>query len=427
LARDRFGVTRSDATILHVDLDAFFAAVEQLDDPSLRGRPVIVGGLGGRGVVSTCSYEARRFGVHSAMPMARARTACPQATFLTPRMARYVEKSHEVMAILASLSPLVEQLSIDEAFIDVAGARRMLGAPAEIAATIRRRVLDEAGLRLSVGAASTKFLAKLSSDLAKPDGVLVVAPGTEQDFLAGLQVSRLWGVGPATLTKLERMGVRTIGDVAALDEQVLIGALGSSLGRHLHALAHNDDTRAVVPERDTKSIGAEETFGADLRTVAQCERELVRLADRACARLRGASLSARTVNIKIRFGDFETRTRARTLPEATDVSTVVLDVARALLREFDVGRGVRLLGVSLSQLDGAPVTQATLDLTGEAQSDGRVRSERRAAVERAVDEVRGRFGTRAVGPATLVEVNERDGPNDRSGETERPERGEMSR
>jgi DNA polymerase-4 len=397
---------RRDATILHVDLDAFFAAVEQLDDPALRGRPVIVGGLGNRGVVSTASYEARAFGVRSAMPMARARQACPQATFLSPRMARYVEKSHEVMAILGSISPLVEQLSIDEAFVDVAGARRMLGGPSEIAATIRRRVLDEAGLCLSVGVASTKFLAKLASDLAKPDGVLVVAPGTEHSVLAPLPVSRLWGVGPATMTKLERMGLRTIGDVAAIEEQTLVGALGSGLGRHLHALARNDDPREVVPERDTKSIGAEETFAADLHTIPQCERELVRLTDRACARLRRAGLTARTVNVKIRFGNFETRTRARTLPEATDVSTVVLDVARELLAEFDVGRGVRLLGVALSRLDAVAGLQATLDLTGDPQSEQQCRTERRAAVERAVDEVRDRFGSLAVGPATLVEPNE---------------------
>ena len=397
---------RTDATILHVDLDAFFAAVEQLDDPSLRGRPVIVGGLGNRGVVSTASYEARAFGVRSAMPMARARKACPHATFVSPRMARYVDKSHEVMAILASVSPLVEQLSIDEAFIDVAGARRMLGGPAEIAATIRRRVLDEAGLCLSVGVASTKFLAKLASDLAKPDGVLVVEPGTEAAFLAPLPVSRLWGVGPATMTKLERMGLRTIGDVAALDDQALVGSLGSSLGRHLHALACNDDPRPVVPERDAKSIGAEETFGRDLHSIAQCEREIVRLADRACARLRSAQLVARTVNVKIRFADFETRTRARTLSEATNVSTVVLDVARALLTEFDFGRGVRLLGVSLSQLDGSVAVQTTLDLAGDTETDHRDRTERRAAVERAVDEVRDRFGARAVGPATLVEPGE---------------------
>jgi DNA polymerase-4 len=307
------------------------------------------------------------------------------------------------MAVLASVSPLVEQLSIDEAFVDVAGARRMLGGPEEIAATIRRRVLDEAGLCLSAGVASTKFLAKLASDLAKPDGVLVIEPGTEQAFLAPLPVSRLWGVGPATKTKLERMGLRTIGDVAALDEQMLVGALGSSLGHHLHALARNDDPRPVVPERDAKSIGAEETFGRDLHSMPECERELVRLTDRACTRLRSAGLVARTVNVKIRFGDFETRTRARTLSEATNVSTVVLEVARALLAEFDFGRGVRLLGVALSQLDGAVAVQTTLDLTGEAQSEQRGRTERRAAVERAVDEVRDRFGSRAVGPATLVD------------------------
>jgi DNA polymerase-4 len=394
---------RAAATILHVDLDAFFAAVEQLDDPNLRGKPVIVGGLGNRGVVSTASYEARAFGVRSAMPMARARQACPGAVFVSPRMARYVEKSHEVMAVLASVSPLVEQLSIDEAFVDVAGARRMLGEPRAIAALIRRRVLEEAGLSISVGVASTKFLAKLGSDMAKPDGVLYVEPGTETAFLAPLPVSRLWGVGPATLTKLERMGLRTIGDVAAADQDVLVRTLGSSLGRHLFALARNDDPRAVVPEREAKSIGAEETFAADLHTAAQCERELVRLTDRACARLRTAGSSARTVNVKIRFGDFETRTRARTLAEATDVSTVVLDVARDLLAEFDVGRGVRLLGVSLSQLDDAATTQTMFDLTGEAESEQRARTERRAAVERAVDEVRDRFGSRSVGPATLVE------------------------
>jgi DNA polymerase-4 len=400
---------RADATILHVDLDAFFASVEQLDRPELRGKPVIVGGLANRGVVSTASYEARTYGVRSAMPMARARKACPHAIFVSPRMSRYVDKSHEVMAILASISPLVEQLSIDEAFIDVAGARRMLGEPAAIAATIRRRVLAEVGLPISVGVASTKFLAKLAGDLAKPDGVMVVEPGTELAVLAPLPVSRLWGVGPATLTKLERMGLRPIGDVAAAGEQTLVRTLGSSLGSHLYALARNDDPREVIPEHAAKSIGAEETFGVDLRTESACARELVRLADRACARLRGAGLNARTVNLKIRFADFETRTRARTLAEATDISTVVVGVARELLSEFDVGRGVRLLGVSLSQLDATVAVQTTLDLHGDpagADHERPVSAERRAAVERAVDEVRERFGARSVGPATLVEPSE---------------------
>jgi DNA polymerase-4 len=397
---------RTHASILHVDLDAFFAAVEQLDGPNLRGRPVVVGGLGPRGVVSTASYEARVFGVRSAMPMSRARKACPQATFLSPRMSRYGEKSREVMAILGSVSPLVEQLSIDEAFIDVAGAGRLLGDPRRIAADIRRRVHDEAGLTCSVGVATTKFLAKLLSDAAKPDGILVIEPGREQAYLAPLPASRLWGVGPKTFAKLRRMGVRTIGDVAALDEQTLVGALGASLGAHVAALARNDDPRAVVPEREVKSIGAEETYATDLHTAAECERELVRVADRACARLRAAGSVARTVNLKIRFANFETRTRARTLADATDVGAVVLGVARELLAEFDVRRGVRLLGVSLSQLAAGTAIQEELDLTGAHTNEDRERTDRRAAVDRAVDEVRGRFGARAVGPATLVEPDD---------------------
>jgi DNA polymerase IV len=396
---------RDSATFLHVDLDAFFAAVEQLDDPTLRGRPVVVGGLGNRGVVSTASYEARAFGVQSAMPMARARKACPHATFLAPRGRRYAEKSAEVMAILGTVTPLVEQLGIDEAFLDVAGARRLLGTPAEIAALIRRRVVDETGLTISVGAASTKFLAKLSSDLAKPDGVLLVEPGTERDFLAPLPASRLWGVGPATLRKLERMGVRTIGDVARLDEQVLTGALGASLGAHLHALARNDDPRAIVVDRAAKSIGAEETYARDLTTRDECDRELVRLVDRTCARVRKSELVARTLTLKVRFGDFETRTRAHTLADATDVSTIIVGAARELLSAFDVTRGVRLLGVSLSQLRERPLTQSVLDLVDDA-ADEHQRSERRAAIEHAVDEVRERFGSQAVRPATLVRKEE---------------------
>ena len=400
---------RAGAPVLHVDLDAFFAAVEQLDDPSLRGKPVIVGGLGNRGVVSTASYEARPYGVNSAMPMARARKACPHAVFLSPRMSRYAEKSREVMAILGDVTPLVEQLSVDEAFLDVAGARRLIGAPVEVAALIRRRIHEEAGLTASVGVASTKFLAKLASELAKPDGLLEVPAGEERAFLAPLPVTRLWGVGPATLRKLERIGLRTIGDVAAIDGAVLEHALGVSLGAHLHALALNDDPRAVVPERDTKSIGAEETFGKDLRTRRACERELVRLADRVCARLRQAHLTTRTITLKIRFGDFETRTRAHTLTERTDVSTLVLETARALLAEFDPARGIRLLGVSCSHLDGStPVAQTMLALDDDA-NEQHERTERRAAVERVVDIVRERFGNRAVGPAALVEPAGRDG------------------
>ena len=410
---------RSETTILHVDLDAFFASVEQLDFPELRGQPVIVGGLGMRGVVSTASYEARKYGVHSAMPMARARKACPNGRYRSPRMARYVEKSQEVMAVLESVTPLVEPLSIDEAFLDVAGARRLYGEPVTIAHLIRTRVADETGLTISIGAASTKFLAKLGSDLAKPDGLLVVPVGTEKEFLAPLPTSRLWGVGPQTRKKLDRMGIRTIGDIAQLDEAVLVNALGAALGRHVHALANNDDPRPVVTGREAKSIGAEETFATDLRTRAECERELVRLTDRACARLRPAGLAARTITLKIRFADFETKTRARTLAEATNVGPVILDAARELMSEFDLSRGVRLLGVSFSQLGDVPAIQATLDLTGGGLTgpgdtdarfaDGqRERSDRHLAVERAMDEARDRFGARAVRPAALIDPAPRE-------------------
>jgi DNA polymerase-4 len=391
----------TDASILHLDLDAFYASVEQFDDPALRGRPVIVGGLGGRGVVAAASYEARAFGVRSAMPMGRARRACPQAAFLAPRFDRYSEKSREVMAILESVTPLVEQLSIDEAFLDVAGARRLLGTGVEIAELLRARVRAEAGLVASVGVATTKFLAKLASDMAKPDGLLAVAPGTEEAFLAPLPVTRLWGVGPATQRKLERMAVHKIGDVAALPEAALTAALGNALGQKLRALAHNDDPRPVVPDRETKSIGAEETFAADLRTRDACDAELVRLVDRATARLRDSGMEARTVTLKFRYANFETRTRSRTLAGATVVSTVFLDTARELLDAIDVARGVRLLGVSLSHLAPVAVEQATLDL-GKRDADDPARVERRAQVERAVDAVRDRFGNRSVGPASLV-------------------------
>jgi DNA polymerase-4 len=392
----------ADATILHVDLDAFYASVEQLDDAALRGRPVVVGGLGGRGVVAAASYEARTFGVHSAMPMARARRACPSAAFVSPRFDRYSAKSREVMAIFESVTPLVEQLSIDEAFLDVSGARRLLGTGIDIARIVRSRVHHEAGLVVSVGVATTKFLAKLASDLSKPDGLLAVEPGTERDFLASLAVSRLWGVGPATLRRLERMSVRTIGDVAALPESTLTAAVGHALGQRLRALARNDDPRPVVPERAAKSIGAEETFAVDLRTRDACDREVVRLVDRVTARLRQADLQARTATLKIRYANFETFTRTRTLPTATEVSTVFLRTARELLDGLDCGRGVRLLGVSLSGLTPAAESQGVLDLD-ESWSRLGAGVERRAAVERAVDAVRDRFGSRSVGPASLVD------------------------
>jgi DNA polymerase-4 len=395
----------ADASILHVDLDAFFAAVEQRDDPSLRGKPVIVGGSARRGVVATASYEARAYGVRSAMPTARARRACPHAVFLAPRFGRYREKSDEVMSILRSVTPLVEQLGIDEAFVDVAGVRRRHGDGAAVARMLRDRFRCETGLAASIGAATTKFLAKCASDLAKPDGLLVVPPGTEADFLDPLPASRLWGVGAATLAKLDRMGVRTIGDVARLPVDVLVAALGASLGRHLHALARNDDPRIVQPRQEAKSIGAEETFAADLRTAVACDRELVRLVDRAARRLRRAGLTARTVTLKIRFADFDTRTRSRTLPEPTDATHVVLATARDLASSFAVSRGVRLLGVSLSNLDAAAPVQTALVL-GAADAREQAARERLAAADRAADAVRERFGDAAVRRAVLLERKE---------------------
>lgn len=363
---------------------------------------MIVGGLGNRGVVSAASYEARRFGVHSAMPMARARAHCPGAVFLPPRFGVYEEHSRAVMDVCRSVTPLVEQLSVDEAFLDVAGAKRISGAPDHIARQLRERIRRETGLVASIGAATTKFLAKLASDLAKPDGLLVVAPGSERALLDPLPVERLWGVGPATHERLARLGVHTIGDVRCLPEHVLVHALGTSLGRHLRALSDNEDPRDVVPGHVAKSIGAEETFGADLREPGMCDRELVRLTERLTVRMRRAHLAARTLTLKVRFGDFETITRSHTLPEPTAVSTVILATFRDLLAPVDVQRGIRLLGVSGSHLEEPGPEQGVLDLD-EPVTAARRRVARRDAVERAVDAIRTRFGDGVVRAAALVE------------------------
>ncbi len=387
---------RTEASILHVDLDAFYASVEQLLDPALRGRPVVVGGLGPRGVVSAASYEARPYGVHSAMPMAHARRAIPDAVFLAPRFAEYERFSGEVMEILRSITPLVEPISLDEAFLDVAGARRRLGDGPAIGRYARTRILDETGLVASVGVATTKFLAKIASDMAKPDGLLVVAPGEEDAFLHPLPLGRLWGVGPATLARLEALGVRTVGDVAKLPEATLVSALGASHGSHLSQLAHNVDDRDVTPERATKSIGNEETFPRDLRSRAELEREIVRLADRVAGRLRHAGLVARTITLKVRFADFKTITRSRTEPEPTALSTDIAAIARELLAAVDVAKGIRLLGISGSQLVAPGARQGVLDLDAD---DTRAR---RTAVESTMDAIRARFGAGAVGAGSLV-------------------------
>ncbi len=398
----------TEPTILHVDLDAFYASVEQRADPSLRGRPVVVGGLGRRGVVAAASYEARRFGIHSAMPMGRARRACPDAVFLAPRFDAYGDASRAVMAILRDVTPLVEPIALDEAFLDVAGARRLHGAGPEIAVALRRRITSETGLTASVGVATTKHVAKLASEQAKPDGIVVVEAGNELAFLHPLDVSRLWGVGPATRRRLEQLGVRTIGDLAAVPEDTLVHAVGDAHGRHLHALAWNRDERGVQPHRVTKSVGHEETFATDISDREALQREVLRMSERVAERMRDAHLVGRTVQLKLRYASFRTITRSRKLPEPTDLGGEIASVARKLLDAVEIQDGFRLLGVSMQQLEELEDTGAQGRLPLDTDADGRedprrdVRSRQRA-VEQSKDAVRRRFGPGAVGPAVLVD------------------------
>ena len=401
----------TELSILHVDLDAFYASVEQLADPTLRGRPVIVGGLGRRGVVAAASYEARRYGVHSAMPMGRARRACPDGVFLAPRFDAYGEASTSVMTILRDVTPLVEPLALDEAFLDVRGARRLHGSAPEIAIALRQRIRAATGLVASVGVATTKFVAKLASDLAKPDGMLVVEAGTEIDFIHPLEVRRLWGVGPKTAERLAQLGVRTIGDVAALPEETLVHALGDAHGRHLHALAWNRDDRPVQPEQKVKSVGHEETFPTDITDRETLAREALRMSERVAERLRDGRRAGRTVQLKLRYKSFRTITRSRTLPEPTNLAAEIATVARDLLDGVEIGDGIRLLGVAMQQLHdvdgldegGAPPDQLPLDIDGEDAGAARGIDPRRRAVEDSMDAVRKRFGDDAVSPAALMD------------------------
>ena len=383
-------------------MDAFYASVEVLHDPALSGRPVIVGGTGDRGVVASCSYEARVYGVHSAMPSTRARRLCPHAVFLAGRYDLYSDYSRRIHEVFRSFTPLVEGIALDEAFLDVSGARRLFGEPPVIASAIRARIHDDLGLTASVGVATSKFVAKLASEAAKPradrrgtragQGIVVVAPGEELAFLHPLPVQSLWGVGPATRQRLERFGVRTIGDLAALPEATLVTALGAAVGRHLHQLAWAHDDRAVEPDQQAKSIGHEETYARDHHELATLHREAVRLADSVASRLRKHELAGRTVNIKVRFHDFRTITRSRTVPAAVDSGPDIARVASGLLEHVDPSPGVRLFVVSVSNLIDQRTRQLALD---EVDGSGRVTA--------AVDRIRGRFGERAVGPATLVD------------------------
>ncbi|MFZ0324580.1 MAG: DNA polymerase IV [Actinomycetes bacterium] len=390
---DRFD--DSECTILHVDMDAFYASVELLAHPELVGRPVIVGGGGPRGVVLSATYEARAFGVHSAMPTGRARRLCPQAVVLAPHHERYAHASAGVMAVFSAVTPYVEPLSLDEAFLDVAGAVRRLGSATAIAEQIRTQVADEQGITCSVGVATTKFVAKLASAQAKPDGVIVVPATQVVTFLHPLPVGALWGVGEKTEETLHRLGLRTVGDLANTPTSTLERALGPAAGRHLSALAWGRDDRRVQPYEPDKSLGAEHTFAADVDDPAVVHRELLRLSDAVAARLRATGQAGRTVSLKVRFADFTTITRSRTLPEPVDVARTLYAVSRALYEALHLDRArIRLVGVRVEGIvpgDGQPHQLAL---------DERQRGWREA--EQAIDRASARFGVGSVKPASLV-------------------------
>jgi len=381
--------------ILHLDLDAFYASVEQLDDPGLRGRPVIVGGTSGRGVVCAASYEARRFGVRSAMPTAEARRRCPDGVFLSPRFDRYGELSRVVFGLYRRYTPLVEPLSLDEAFLDVTASRALHGAPEAIAAAVKREVRAGTGLVVSAGIADCKMAAKIASDLGKPDGLVCVPPGTTAEFLAPLPVSRLWGVGRVTEQALRALGIATVGDLARFPEQVLVERFGSQ-GAHMRALARGDDPRPVVPDEEAKSVGAEDTFERDLSGDEALLPQLLDQSVRVARRLREAGLRGRTVTLKVKYADFEQVTRRATLEVATDDAAEIYRAIREGLSRADLSRAVRLTGVSVS---GFEEGSAQLGLFGAAGPPGG----KRAALNAAIDALADRYGEGAVKPATLAE------------------------
>jgi DNA polymerase IV len=380
-----------EATILHADLDAFFASVEQRDDPRLRGRPVIVGG----GVVLAASYEAKAYGVRTAMGGRQARRLCPHAVVVKPRMSAYSEASKAVYRIFEDATPVVEGLSIDEAFLDVRGMRRIAGAPVEIAARLKRDVLEQVGLRITVGVARTKFLAKVASGVAKPDGLLVVPPEGELAFLHPLPVERLWGVGCVTGDKLRRRGIRTVGEVAELPEATLVSMLGRAVGRQLHALAHNRDPRPVRPGRRRGSIGSQRALGRSRRTAEEVDAVVIGLVDRITRRMRRAGRVGRTVVLRLRFDDYTRATRSHTLLRPTAHTQTVLATARWLLaaaRPMIERRGLTLVGLAVANLDDDSALQLVLPFDRHSG----------IALDAALDEVRERFGSAAVTRAVLL-------------------------
>lgn len=380
------------ATILHADLDAFYASVEQRDDPRLRGRPVIVGG----GVVLAASYEAKAFGVRTAMGGAQARRLCPAAVVVPPRMAAYTEASKAVFAVFEDTTPVVEGLSIDEAFLDVGGLGRVSGTPVEIAVALRRAVRERVGLAITVGVARTKFLAKVASAVGKPDGLLVVPPDQEMAFLHPLPVERLWGVGPVTAAKLHQRGIHTVGDMARVEEDNLTAMLGRASGHHLHALAHNRDPRRVEVGRRRRSIGSQCALGRRPKTAADIDATLVAIVDRVTRRMRRAERVGRTVTLRLRFDDFTRATRAHSLDRATAHTPTILATVRRLLAEagplIRERGGLTLVGVAVGNLDDRGAVQLTLPFDRQSGS----------ALDTVLDDVHERFGNGAISRAVLL-------------------------
>lgn len=376
-------------------MDAFYASVEALDDPSLSGKPVIVGGSRQRGVVSAASYEARKFGIHSAMPMARAVKLCPTGIFLPPRMTRYQEVSARIFSIFRNFTPLVEPLSLDEAFLDVTGSIRLFGPTAEIAARIRKQVQTLTGLTVSAGLASSKLVAKIASDFKKPDGLTIVPAGHEQEFLAPLPVSRLWGVGQTTLKDLALLGVDTIGDLRDLSYDLLKRKFKKH-GSHLYYACRGIDEREVTPDREIKSVGHEETFADDITDIGVIRLKLLALADKVAGRLRRSGLGGRTVTIKVKFYDFRQITRSMTIPAPTNDSRGIHKTSLLLLKKTAAGKiPIRLLGISLSQLREDKAVQTSLFSDKNDQF-------KRRLLNRAVDEINAKFGSTTMLPGSLL-------------------------
>ena len=384
-----------DRMILHIDMDAFYASVEELDNPALKGRCVIVGGHSERGVVSAANYEARKFGVRSAMPIFQARKKCPGAVFLPPRMARYRELSERIMSILREFSPLVEPISIDEAFVDVAGCGRLFGGVEEIACCIKQRIRDDVGLSCSLGAAPNKFLAKIASDMDKPDGLTIIVPEQVTPFIEVLPVHKVPGVGKSAREKLRSMGIETLGDVKKYPEELLVKRLGA-FGHRLAQFARGIDQSAVTPYSETKSISAEETLPSDTGDKELLKRYLMGQAERVARELRSLGVAARTINIKIKESDFRQVTRSVTIREATQSSHVIIREAVRLLDGYQISKKIRLIGVGASHLASA-AEPLQMDLFERTD----IRSSRRRKLDEAIDTITGRFGTDAIRRASL--------------------------